>query len=337
MHARLEAAAFEALRLADGEPGLALSLGSETSDQAAKLRAYDVLAVAQRARGLAALHLSDLDAAVSFLNESVVAARRAHSATLVSEARMSLAFVRNRRGDTRGALREVEAALHDLAGVERARALAQRAAIFQQLGRYDDALAGYRMALAPLRAAGDVISVQRVLSNRAIVQVFRSNLANAKADLLEARQLCIDAGLELQGAFVEENLGFVATRQGDVPTALRHMDEAERSLAALGISAGSVLVDRAELLLTVHLISEARDTAEQAVRAFTAEGRQLALPEAQLLLASATLQSGDADQAATIAREALHAFTAHGRRQFAVLARFGILRCLAESQSAGSV
>ena len=254
MRSQLETTAFEALRLSDGEPGRAWALGSEVSEQAARLRAYDVLAIAQRARGLAALHLSDLDAALSCLTESLRAAKRTDVAKLVGEARMSLAFVLNRRGETRRALREIEAALHDLDGVERARALAQRAAILQQLGRWEDALAGYRLALPPLREAGDLISVQRVLSNRAVVQVFRSNLAAAEADLLEAGQLCSDAGLDLQGAFVEENLGFVATRRGDVPAALRHMDEAERRLRALGTSAGSVLVDRAELLLAVRLV-----------------------------------------------------------------------------------
>jgi tetratricopeptide (TPR) repeat protein len=337
VRAQLETTAFEALRLADGEPGRAWALGSEVSETAARLRAYDVLAIAERARGLAALHLSDLDAAHACLTQSLRAAKRTDVAKLVGEARMSLAFVLNRRGETRRALREVEAALNDLDGVERARALAQRAAILQQLGRWDDALAGYRLALPALRDAGDLISIQRVLSNRAVVQVFRSNLAAAEADLLEARQLCSDAGLDLQGAFVEENLGFVATRRGDVPAALRHMDEAERRFRALGTSAGSVLVDRAELLLAVRLVNEARETAEQAVREFTDEGRQLALPEAQLLLASATLQSGDADGAVLSAREALNAFTAQGRRQFAVLARFGILRCLAESSSADSL
>jgi tetratricopeptide (TPR) repeat protein len=312
-------------------------LGAEVSEQATRLGEFDILSIAQRARGLAALHLADLDGAVACLSESVVAAKRAHSGKLVSEARMSLAFVLNRRGETRRALREVEAALNDLDGVERARALAQRAAIFQQLGRYDDALAAYRTALPLLRDAGDVISVQRVLSNRAIVQVFRSNLSAARADLLEARQLCADAGLDLQGAFVEENLGFVATREGDVPAALRHFDEAEHRYRALGTSAGSVLVDRAELLLAVRLVTEARETAEQAVRELSDEKRQLALPEAQLLLASATLRCGDADRAATIAREALNAFSLQGRQQFAVLARFGILRCMAESSSADSL
>ncbi|NKE59694.1 tetratricopeptide repeat protein [Lentzea sp. PSKA42] len=92
---------------------------------------------------------------------------------------------------------------------------------------------------------------------------------------------------------IAENLGFVESRRGDVPAALAHLDRAERIIAQHGGQLAPVLQDRAELLLSVGLVSEARDHASQAVTAFRDDGRRLKVPETRLLLADAALLASD--------------------------------------------
>lgn len=300
--------ATEALRVADVEPARALTLGGEAVALARPAGEHLSISVAERARGLAALHLSDLDASVEYLTAAVAAGRRTGSAQVLGEARMSLAGVLGRRGELGRAGTVIQQAVRDLAGDGRARALAQRGAIAQQSGRLDDALADYREALPLLRAAGDLTWVQRVLSNRAVLRVYRSEFAAAEVDLREAEALCRDLELDLQLTFCQENLGFVASRRGDVPEALRWFDEAERTYARLGTPIGSLLIDRCELLLSVRLIAEARAAAERAVGEFARARAGLQLPEAGLLLATAALLDRDPAGALQAALSAARAF-----------------------------
>ena len=99
----------------------------------------------------------------------------------------------------------------------RARAQAQRGAILQQFGRLDEALADLQASLPVLRDAGDLVWVQRVLSNRAVLQGYRGKFAAAEADLHEAERLCTDLELDLSLGFVHENLGWISALRGDVP------------------------------------------------------------------------------------------------------------------------
>ena len=322
MNAGAAELAADALRLVDAEPARAFALAGEAVRLARPTGEHLTTAVAERARGLAALHLAHVDTSVEHLSAAVAAARRAGSSRLLGEARMSLAGAFVRRGEPRRAQRVVEQAVQNLTGLERARALAQRGAIAQQLGRLDDALADYREALPLLRAAGDSVWVQRVVSNRGVLRVYRSELDAAASDLDGAEKLCRELELDLQLAFCQENLGFVDTRRGDVPGALRWFDAAELTYRRLGASVGSLLVDRCELLLSVRLAREARTAAEQAVAELARARRRLQLAEAQLLLARAALLDGDPDRALQAATSAGRTFARQQRPSRAALARY---------------
>ncbi|MGH3932348.1 MAG: CHAT domain-containing protein, partial [Pseudonocardiaceae bacterium] len=317
--------AAEALRLVQVAPTQSLRLAREAVRAARDDHDPAAEAVAERALGLAWTYVGDLDEAIPRLRNSVALGRRARSTVLVAEARMSLAFVLCRRGQFGRALREAEAALVDVDGVVRARALVQLAVVHYYLGRSDDALAGYRRALPVLRQAGDIEWIQRALANRAIVHTFRHAYAAAEADLQEAARLCDDAGLALAAGIAQENLGFVHARRGDVPAALRHLDDAERRYRALGAQIGALLTDRSELLLSVGLSYEARIAAEQAVAELTRDHRQVALPEARLLLARAAALDGDPERALDQAGRAVRAFDRQKRTAWAALARLQLL------------
>jgi tetratricopeptide (TPR) repeat protein len=317
--------AREALRLADADPARAVVLASVVVSQALKAHDVAAAAVAERARGLAALHLKDLDTALRHLRLAIAHAHQARSPRLAAEARMTLAFTLNRRGRPRQALREIDAALGGLDGVERARAQAQRGAILHQLGRFDEALASYQRALPVLRRAHDHLWMLRVLSNRGLLLGHRQRFAAAKTDLHEAEQLARKLNLDLWVAFVQQNLGEIYALRGDVPAALHCLDLAERQFRTLQSQIGSLLADRSQLLLSVRLVSEAREAAEQAVEAFEHERREIALPEVRLLLARAATLDRDPASALDQAERALREFRRQRRSAWAALARYVVL------------
>ena len=325
MSATLAEQAREALRLAEADPGQSAVLAATVGEQARSAHDTAAGAIAARAQGLAALHTDDATTAIRHLRTAVALGRRARSPTLTAEARMTLAYVLNGMGRSRQALREIDAALMDLDGVERARAEAQRGAILLLHGQLDEALASYRRALPDLRRADDHLWVQRVLLNRAVVYGYRSEFGAAERDLREAERLCEQLDLGLSAGFVYENLGWIDTLRGDVPAALSHLDAAEERFRELGSRLGFILHDRSELLLSVNLLAEARQTAEQAVRQIAQEGQQIVLPEARLVLARAAALDGDSGYAIEQSRRAVTEFDAQRRPHWAALARYRLL------------
>jgi len=314
--------AREALRLADADPRRSATLAAEVARQARDQRDHAAAAIAERALGLATLHLEDLDTAARHLRSAIALGRRARSPRLVAEARMTLAYTLSRRGRPRLGLREIDSALLDLVGVERARAQAQRGVILHQLDRLDEALASYRSALRSLRRAGDGLWMQRVLSNRAVLHGYRYEFVAAESDLREAERICTELDLSLNLAFTRQNLGWVKAVRGDVPAALHYLDLAEQGFRTLGSQLGEILSDRSELLLSVRLVAEAREAAERAVLESERERRHIGLPEVRLMLARAATLDGDAGHALRQARRAVVEFTQQGRSEWATLARF---------------
>src|SRR6478736_9444192 len=74
---------------------------------------------------------------------------------------------------------------------------------------------------------------------------------------------------------------------------------------ALPIVTGALFVDRAELLLSLRLIDEARSAADRAVDLQRRHSDQLRLPRAQLLLSTVALVQGDLETAVQAADQAI--------------------------------
>ena len=327
MTATLREQAREGLRLAEANPAESVTLARAIADQARKTGDLAALSIAERVMGVAALQLEDPDAALRHLRVAIRVGRRAGSADLVSEAQLRLAFVLVVRGRGRQALREVETALSGVSGgVARARAQAQRGVILNHLGRLDEALPDYDAALSVLRRADDHVWVQRVLYNRAVLYGYRQEFEAAEADLHEAAQLCAKLELDLSLGFVHENLGWINALRGDVPAALHYLDLAERCLRAHGAPVGELLADRCQLLLSVRLLSEAMQAAEEAVQEFEQQRREIGLPEARLLLAQAAIADGQAGRGLQEASKAAREFGNQQRPRWATLASFTVLR-----------
>jgi tetratricopeptide (TPR) repeat protein len=332
-----EAAGF--LRLAEADPRRTIPLAASVTLQAHARRDFAAESVAERAIGIASMHLADLDASARHLRSAIRLADRAGSASQAAEARIRLAFVLSIRGRPHHGLREIDAALPDLRGrPARARAEAQRAAIFNHLGQFDDALIGYRMAVPALRRARDHLWLQRVLTNRAIAHGYRQQFLAAEADLQEAEALCQELDLDLSLAIVHGTYGWVRALQGDVPSALHYFDLAERRYRALNThQLGWLLNDRSELLLSVHLVAEAREAAEEAVTELERTNRRIAVPEVRLLVAQAAALDGEPGRALAQSYQAMREFNRQQRPRWAARARFVVLRSRLAGDGRGRV
>src|SRR5215469_10826298 len=317
----------EILRLAEADPRRTVTLATTVVRLAHAERDFATESVVERAIGIAATHLEDLDGAVRHLRSAINLANRADSAEQAAEARLRLAFALSIRGRPRQGMSEIASAVPGLHGAARARAEAQRGAIFNLLGQFDSALICFRTAVPALRRAGDHLWLQRVLSNRAIAHGYRHEFTAAEADLHEAEGLCRDLDLDLSLAIVQQNLGWVYAVKGDVPGALRYFDLAERYFRALNThQLGWLLNDRSELLLSVHLVGEAREAAEEAVAEHERMNRLIAVPEVRLLVAQTAALDGEPALALEQAHRALREFNRQQRPQWAARARFAILR-----------
>ena len=316
--------AERAIELAPDSPRRARALA-----EAALRRAGDdveAVAVAERALGLAALGLRDGDAAVVHLRRAVVVASAVDLRVRAAEARMSLGRALLYTGDSRGAFREIDAAGAALNGLAGARLQLQRAILLLHHHRLDEALEGYRAALVVLRRHGDRLWEARALNNRGLVHAYRGSLGLAEDDLSASSRIYSELGLDLALAEVEHNLGWVAARRGDVPTALDLYDSSQERRRAQGVPLAYGLSDRCELLLTVRLVAEAREAAEQAVAELARGSMALETAEARLMLAETALVEGDFETARSEAETAARAFGRQRRPRWVALARYAALR-----------
>ncbi len=321
-----------ALRLAESDPRqarwLALTLlGRGAIEDQARCTAF-------RAAALACIQLGELDEARQQVTAGLAIASSTPLPRQLGELQATSALLWFHAELPDRALNELDAALDGLEArdtLDRETALeaaaplyGQRAHLLFRLGRYEEGLADTDRALATLsgsRAGGTETIEARVLSNRAIAHIYRGCYAPAMVDLARALDLHSDAGAELLVAQVLHNLGFVATRLGDVPLALRRFDEALVAYVRLGLPTHQLMVDRCELLTMARLIPEARRAAAEAADALEKAGLAADAADARLSLAEACMADQDLPAAVEAAAEAELAFERQGRHAWAVLAR----------------
>ena len=307
----LTEAALAAVELATSDPRRARIDARVVRDAARS--DPEARSIAERALGLAAQELNDVDGSLAHLRRSVAIARKASLQARESEARQSLALTLAHAGRTAAALREADRATG-------ARAVATRALILSHAGRHAEAVTAYTAAITGLRA--DPPWRARALNNRGIDRAFLGDLHGARADLERAAGLFDDLGQELSSADTLHNLGWVAGRAGDVPGALTLLDRAAEAFRAGDVPRADLEGDRCEILLGAGLLDEARAAAARAVRELGRSRLPVALADARLRHAAALAAFGDFEAAAEEARAAERAFRRQGRARFAALARF---------------
>ena len=113
-------------------------------------------------------------------------------------------------------------------------------------GRLVAALEGYDQALPGLRRAGDRCYEAIALANRALVLAHQGSFAQAVPDLRRRRHPPGRIGESRLAAHVELNLGWLAARTGDIPSALARFDRADELFRQAGGTDPAALFDRCE-------------------------------------------------------------------------------------------
>ena len=313
------------LELAERDPARVRADGPAALRAAATEGDQAATSVIHRALGISDRELGDLGGAQRHLSQAVRTAERSGLAALAARARFSLAGVLILRGEPARALRELDRAAPALTGRDRARLEFQQATVWYSLGDLAAALAGYRRAQAGLRRAGDELFLAKLHNNRGLLHLHRGELRAAEADLLEAERLYTGLERPAAAADLHQNLGQLAARRGDLPAALGWLDRADEWARSSGRVDAVGLLDRCTALLAAHLVVEARQAAETAVRLLEAEGRHQ-LAEAHWLLASAAMLDDDLAVARTAAARARRLFARQRRRRWAAVARHAEIR-----------
>ncbi len=204
----------------------------------------------------------------------------------------------------------------------------------------DQARADLDQAIALTGQAGEVIWQARALTAAALADLAVGAVEAARAGLAAAERLFAGSGQQLEIAYTRHNLGLVAFADGDLPGALRQLDDAAGRYAGLGVFVPDVALDRGSVLLAAGP-ADALAGVEAAL-----DGGPAASKKAELMLIAAriALAAGRNDQSAERARLARTMFTRQHRpwwRDHATLvlleARFLAgrppARLLAEAQS----
>lgn len=275
--------------------------------------------LAYRTLGLALRHLTGPTEGARVLKTAILVAGKHGLTKPLAEARVTYAAILADLGRINTALAECDAAAKVLRGGDAGPLLAQRALILSRAGRNEEALADYGKALPLLRATRDIHFQVLAYMNRANVLTYLGRISAAERDLRTGMALAQSYEMREVLAMLAGNLGFVMTRKGNIPLALRQFEDALDG--SKGYMQFMTVFDRAEALLSVGLANEARESLETVIDDLADAGFAVDIAEWHLMLAHAALAEGDAESAFSFARTAFGEFNKQSRPRWALLAR----------------
>ncbi|HEY5784689.1 MAG TPA: CHAT domain-containing tetratricopeptide repeat protein [Microlunatus sp.] len=189
-----------------------------------------------------------------------------------------------------------------------ARLMSQRALILFRGGRLSDAESAFGDVLARLPGFG--IDVLRVLLNRGALYVEAGELDRARADLGRAAALAREEQHRLFEHVAVHNLGCLEFAAGDLPKALRLMQDGMELDA--DTQQGLTHLDRARVLLAAGLPEEADAALVEASELFRRDRSWQDLGEVDLTRAEVALLSGRSEDARRLSARARDRFRRHG-------------------------
>ncbi|MGW3037115.1 CHAT domain-containing protein [Streptomyces sp. NPDC001178] len=269
--------------------------------------AHQVIGIWQRDWG-------DMRIALHHLRRARDLAARAQAPDREGDILATLGVALVHSGRTRQGLEALERGVAVSTGHTRARVLYRRAYASWVLGRHRESLEDVRRAIPVLRQADDVIWTARALTLRATVHLALGAVDRAEADFTAAHAQWDTTGQEHDKADVVESRGLAAFRSGDIPLALRLLDEAEERYAKLGTPSFMLYIRRCEVLMAAGLAREALAEADTAIGALDGIGGQ-STRKAELLLVAARAARLAGDPHTAIARAALAVRLFAGQRR----------------------
>lgn len=292
--------------------------------------AHQVIGIWQRDWG-------DMRIALYHLRRARDLAARAESADREADVLAALGVALVHAGRTQQGLAALERGVERGSGHTRARVLFRRAYARWVLGRHREALEDVRKAIPVLRQVEDVIWTARALTLRATVHLAVGAVDRADADFTAAEALWDTTGQEHDKADAVESRGLAAFRSGDIPAALRLLDEAEERYAKLGTPTFMLNIRRCEVLMAAGLAREALTEADSAIAVLDGIGGQ-STRKAELLLAAARAArlAGEAHTAIARADMAVRLFAGQRRGWWETHARLVLIEArVAAGRSSG--
>lgn len=302
---------------------LALSRPHDAIASARTVLARDPLAVdasiAHQAWGISLRQLGDVTSAVRELRTALRLAEQSGRSEREADVLATLGATLGRAGRSREGLARLDRAVELSRGALTGRVLVRRADVLLVLGRHREALDDLRLAIARLRRSGDQVWEARSRNYRGFIQLALGGTKRADADFAVAEKLYAATGQEFEYAEARQNRGLVAYSRGDLPSALRYLDEAGRRFAAVGVAWPDLAIDRCGVLLAAGLSAEALAEMDQAIAQMEAEGGT-ATKRGELWFAAATaaLAAGDPQAAQERADRARRLFSAQRREWWSV-------------------
>jgi tetratricopeptide (TPR) repeat protein len=232
-------------------------------------------------------------------------------------------------GHTRAARREIDAAVAELSGLERARSQVHRLAMYRRAGTADpvverQVLEDAAQGLRTLRRSGDAVWEARLLSNRGILYFDRGDLDRADADFRRASSIWLRVGADTAAADSALALAEVALLRGEVVTCLKVIDQVPPILPPGPLSNLGRL--RVLALTEARLLPEARAAGEEYIALCARTGRADFVAAGMLDLAAIAVMALDPVAARTFASKAVRSFAGRGKLVNAAVARTAYLR-----------
>lgn len=308
---------------------LALSRPHEALERARALIAARppaaVAAAAHQAAGVVLRDFGDIDQALIEFRAAVRAAHRSGDAVREADVRSSYAVALLMAGRPAAGLAQVRAAESKATGRAAGRIHVRRAYCLWMLGRHAEMLDAAQRAVALLRDADDAWA-GRAMAHRAHAHLALGALTRAERDYARAEALFTAAGQQLEYAATMDSRATVAFVRGDLPAALRMLDEADAVVDALGVFEPDLVVTRAQVLLAAGLDREALAVADAGVRR-SERLRGSAARRGELLLAAALAarRAGDPATASARGEQALQLFRRQRRPGWAARAELVLL------------
>ena len=184
---------------------------------------------------------------------------------------------------------------------------AQLGLMRMRTGDGEEAVTAFEQALS-LLPPGRHTDIGLVFLNRGNVHLQRGDASAAVADFVTARDELDQAGLHVQRAKAEHNLGYARLLAGDLVDALQMIDEAAEVLAPQSATfRATIEQDRAEILTAAGRPREAARALATAATAYGTRRLRTSQAECELTLAW-TLLRDDPAKARVVARRAARRF-----------------------------
>jgi len=285
--------------------------------------------IAHQAAAIVLRDFGDVRAAIAEFRVAVRLARKTADAEREADALTSLGTALVMAGRTDAGLAALDEAVAKVTcsgpppSAELGRILVRRGGSLWITGRYEPAGADLRRAIILTRQAGEPVWEARARTAAALADLAVGAVDRAEAGLTAAEALFADSGQQLEIAYGRHNRALVAFASGDLPAALRHLDDAAARYAELDVFVPDAALDRCAVLLAAGLPADALAAVEAALA-----GRVTATKKAELQLAAAriALAAGHHDQSAERAVVARSMFARQSREWWRAHATLVLLK-----------